>query len=87
MTDPTIYSAIGLAALGMGVSIGAAASGSGIGQGISCAAVSGAYAETGDIKQLIFAVLPETQAIYGLVIAILIYALVLVQLFAQLNPV
>lgn len=84
MVDPTLYTAIGLSAVGMGIAIGVAASGSGIGQGISSAAAAGAYAETKDIKQLIFAVLPETQAIYGFLIAMLIYALIIQNLFGML---
>ncbi len=61
----------GLIALGAGTAIGFAALGSGIGQGISSAAAAGAVAEREELfgKELIFAALPETQAIYGFVIA------------------
>lgn len=62
---------IGLIAVGAGLAIGIAALGSGIGQGIACAAGAGAVAEKEELlgKELIFAALPETQAIYGFVIA------------------
>jgi len=61
----------GLIALGAGIGIGFAALGSAIGQGISSAAAAGAVAEKEELfgKELIFAALPETQAIYGFVIA------------------
>jgi V/A-type H+/Na+-transporting ATPase subunit K len=64
----------GLIAIGAGLAIGIAACGSGIGQGISSAAAAGATAENQDLlgKMMVFAALPETQAIYGFVIAILL---------------
>jgi V/A-type H+-transporting ATPase subunit K len=64
----------GLIAIGAGLAIGLAACGSGIGQGISSAAGAGATAEDSSLlgKMLVFAALPETQAIYGFVIAILL---------------
>jgi len=64
----------GLIAIGAGLAIGLAACGSGIGQGISAAAGAGATAEDNSLlgKMLVFAALPETQAIYGFVIAILL---------------
>jgi V/A-type H+/Na+-transporting ATPase subunit K len=64
----------GLIAIGAGLAIGIAACGSGIGQGISSAAAAGATAENQSLfgKMMVFAVLPETQAIYGFVIAILL---------------
>jgi len=72
--------AAGLIAIGAGLAIGVAACGSGIGQGIASAAGAGATAEDEKLlgKMLVFAALPETQAIYGFVIAILlmfVYAL------------
>ncbi len=72
--------AAGLIAIGAGLAIGIAACGSGIGQGIASAAGAGATAEDEKLlgKMLVFAALPETQAIYGFVIAILlmfVYAL------------
>ncbi len=65
---------LALAALGAGLAAGAAGIGSGIGQGIAAAAGAGAVAEDEGTfgKALVFSVLPETQAIYGLLIAILI---------------
>lgn len=65
---------LGLIAVGAGLAIGLAALGSGIGQGIAAAAGAGATAENEKLlaKMLTFAALPETQAIYGFVIAILL---------------
>ncbi len=64
----------GLIAVGAGAAIGFAALGSGIGQGIASSAAAGATAENEKLlaKMLVFAALPETQAIYGFVIAILL---------------
>lgn len=64
----------GLIAIGAGLAIGVAACGSGIGQGIASAAGAGATAENEKLlgKMMVFAALPETQAIYGFVIAILL---------------
>jgi V/A-type H+-transporting ATPase subunit K len=61
----------GLIALGAGIAIGFAALGSGIGQGMAASAAAGATTEKEEMfsKGLIFAALPETQAIYGFVIA------------------
>lgn len=68
---------IGAIALGVGVAIGLAALGSGIGQGIASAAAAGATAENEDlyVKELTFAILPETQAIYGFIVAMLLIAI------------
>ena len=64
----------GLIAVGAGTAIGFAALGSGIGQGIAASAAAGATAEKESLlgKMLVFAALPETQAIYGFVIAIIL---------------
>lgn len=64
----------GLIAIGAGLAIGLAGLGSGIGQGVASAAGAGATAEDGSLfaKMLTFAALPESQAIYGLVIAIIL---------------
>src|SRR5665811_1734382 len=63
-----------LAAIGAGVAIGMAGLGSGIGQGIAAAGSGGAVAEDPDMfaRGIIFTALPETQAIYGFLIAILL---------------
>jgi len=63
-----------LAAIGAGVAVGMAALGSGIGQGIAASGSVGAVAEDPDMfaRALIFTALPETQAIYGFLIAILL---------------
>jgi len=65
---------LGLIAIGAGLAIGVAACGSGIGQGIAASAGAGATAEDQSLlgKMMVFAALPETQAIYGFVIAILL---------------
>lgn len=66
---------LGLAALGAGLAAGIAGL-SAIGQGIAASAGIAATAERDEAmgKSLIFAVIPETQAIYGLLVAILIMA-------------
>ncbi|HMK53761.1 MAG TPA: V-type ATP synthase subunit K [Methanobacteriaceae archaeon] len=63
-----------LAAIGAGVAVGFAGLGSGLGQGIAAAGSVGAVAEDSDMfaKGIIFTALPETQAIYGFLIAILL---------------
>ena len=62
-----------LAAIGAGVAIGFAGLGSGLGQGMAAAGSVGAVAEDNDMfaRGIIFSALPETQAIYGFLIAIL----------------
>lgn len=64
----------GLIAIGAGIAIGFAGLGSGIGQGIASSAAAGAVAENDKLlaKMIVFAALPETQAIYGFVIAIIL---------------
>jgi V/A-type H+-transporting ATPase subunit K len=63
-----------LAAIGAGVAVGFAGLGSGLGQGIAAAGSVGAVAEDRGMfaQGIIFSVLPETQAIYGFLIAILL---------------
>jgi V/A-type H+-transporting ATPase subunit K len=63
-----------LAAIGAGLAVGMAGLGSGIGQGIAAAGSVGAVAEDEDMfaRGIIFTALPETQAIYGFLIAILL---------------
>ena len=63
-----------LAAIGAGVAIGFAGLGSGLGQGMAAAGSVGAVAEDNDMfaRGIIFSALPETQAIYGFLIAILL---------------
>lgn len=64
---------MGWAAIGAGLAAGIAAL-SAIGQGIAAAGGIGAVLEKGKTfgKSILFAVLPETQALYGFIIAILI---------------
>ena len=63
-----------LAAIGAGVAIGFAGLGSGMGQGIAASSSVGAFVEDKDMfaRGIIFSALPETQAIYGFLIAILL---------------
>jgi V/A-type H+-transporting ATPase subunit K len=63
-----------LAAIGAGVAVGFAALGSGIGQGIASSASVGAVVEEPSMfaQGLVFTAIPETQAIYGFLIAILL---------------
>jgi V/A-type H+-transporting ATPase subunit K len=65
--------ASGLAAVGAGIAIGVAGL-SGIGQGIAASGGIGATSERSEMfgKGMVFSVLPETQAIYGLLVAILL---------------
>ncbi len=73
--DFTINAAVGLIAIGCGLSIGIAGL-SAIGQGIAASGGIGATAEDPKMfgKGIVFSVLPETQAIYGLLVAILLMA-------------
>jgi len=72
-TGKTVSLSVGLAALGVGIAVGFAGF-SGIGQGIAASAGVGATSEKPGMfgKSMVFSVLPETQAIYGLLIAILL---------------
>ena len=64
----------GIVAIGVGASIGFAGLGSGMGQGMAAASSVGAIVEDNDMfaRGIIFSALPETQAIYGFLIAILL---------------
>ncbi len=64
-----------LATIGAGLAVGIAGMGAGIGIGIAGAAGAGAIAEKPEKfgKSLVFTALPQTQAIYGLLIAILLF--------------
>jgi F0F1-type ATP synthase membrane subunit c/vacuolar-type H+-ATPase subunit K len=74
--DAAATEATGLAAIGCGFAIGLAGI-SAIGQGIAAAAGTATTAEHEESfgKNLVFSVIPETQAIYGLLVAILIMVL------------
>ncbi len=71
--DMAVPLPMGLAAIGAGLAVGIAGF-SAIGQGIAASAGIAATAEDDSAmgRSLIFAVIPETQAIYGLLVAILI---------------
>ena len=64
----------GIVSIGVGAAIGFAGLGSGMGQGIAAASSVGAIVEDNDMfaRGIIFSALPETQAIYGFLIAILL---------------
>ena len=66
--------AVGLLTIGAGLAIGLAAGLSAIGQGMAAAAAVGGVAEKDYSfgKMITLVAMPETQAIYGFVIAILI---------------
>ncbi len=68
---------VGLRAIGAGLAIGLGAAGSGLGQGNAAAAGQGAVAENPDLfgKAVVLTAMPETQAIYSLIVAILIIVL------------
>ena len=68
---------VNIVSIGAGIAIGLAALGSAIGQGIAASAAAGATVEDEKlyVRELTFAVLPETQAIYGFIIAIMLIAL------------
>jgi len=63
-----------LAAIGAGIAVGFAGLGSGMGQGMAAASSVGAVVEDPDMfsQGILFTALPETQAIYGFLIAILL---------------
>ncbi len=65
----------GMAALGAGLAIGLAGVGAGIGVGTSGAAAVGASAEKPEMfgKAIIFVALAEAVAIYGLLVAFLLF--------------
>lgn len=70
-----ISTTVGLAGIGAGIAVGVAGL-SAIGQGIAASAGIGAVSEKEDMfgKGMVFSVLPETQALYGFIVAILILA-------------
>ncbi len=72
MVGPTGLT-LGLIAIGAGLSVGVAGL-SGIGQGIASSSGIGSVSEDEELfgKSMVFSVLPETQAIYGLLVAILL---------------
>lgn len=65
-------------AIGAGLAIGLAGLGAGVGMGTASAAAIGAITEKPEVfgKSMIFIVMMEAIAIYGLVISILLYGLI-----------
>jgi V/A-type H+-transporting ATPase subunit K len=74
MAEDELSTVAYLAAVGAGLAIGIAGMGAGIGVGITGATGAGTVAEKPEMfgKSLVFQALPQTQAIYGLLIAIMI---------------
>jgi V/A-type H+-transporting ATPase subunit K len=74
MANKALSPSLGLVAIGAGAAIGFAGLGSGMGQGITASSAVGAVVENEDMfaRGIIFTALPETQAIYGFLIAILL---------------
>ncbi|AIS31651.1 MULTISPECIES: ATP synthase subunit K [Methanobacterium] len=74
MANKALPASLGLVAIGAGAAIGFAGLGSGMGQGITASSAVGAVVENEDMfaRGIIFTALPETQAIYGFLIAILL---------------
>ena len=74
MANKALAPSLGLVAIGAGAAIGFAGLGSGMGQGITASSAVGAVVENEDMfaRGIIFTALPETQAIYGFLIAILL---------------
>ena len=72
--NPIKNVAVGIVAVGVGASVGFAGLGSGMGQGIVAGSSVGAIVENDEMfaRGIIFSALPETQAIYGFLIAILL---------------
>ena len=73
----TIGTGAVLMAIGAGIAVGCSAIGSGIGVGIVGSAAAGVISERSDKfgMALVFTAIPQTQAIYGLLIAVLMLAL------------
>jgi V/A-type H+-transporting ATPase subunit K len=71
--NPNLTIPIGLVAIGAGISIGIACI-SAIGQGIAASSGIGSVTDKEESfgKSILFSVLPETQALYGIIIAILL---------------
>jgi V/A-type H+-transporting ATPase subunit K len=69
-----VSTTFGILAIGAGTAVGVAASGSGIGQGNAASAAVGAVVENPKMfaQGIVFTALPETQAIYGFLIALLL---------------
>ena len=74
LANKALPASLGLVAIGAGAAIGFAGLGSGMGQGITASSAVGAVVENEDMfaRGIIFTALPETQAIYGFLIAILL---------------
>ena len=72
--NPIKNVAVGIVAVGVGASVGFAGLGSGMGQGIVAGSSVGAIDDNDEMfaRGIIFSALPETQAIYGFLIAILL---------------
>ncbi|MBM4241159.1 MAG: V-type ATP synthase subunit K [Euryarchaeota archaeon] len=74
MAGKAVPTNFGILAIGAGLAIGVAAAGSGLGQGLAASASVGAVVEDPGMfaRGIVFSALPETQAIYGFLIALLL---------------
>jgi V/A-type H+-transporting ATPase subunit K len=74
MSGQAVQTNFGILAIGAGLAVGIAAAGSALGQANAASASVGAVVEEpGMFSQgIVFAALPETQAIYGFLIALLL---------------
>jgi len=74
MSGKVVQTNFGILAIGAGLAVGVAAAGSALGQSLAASASVGAVVEEpGMFSQgIVFSALPETQAIYGFLIALLL---------------
>jgi V/A-type H+-transporting ATPase subunit K len=74
MSGQAVQSNFGILAIGAGLAIGVAAAGSALGQANAASASVGAVVEDPSMfaRGIVFSALPETQAIYGFLIALLL---------------
>jgi V/A-type H+-transporting ATPase subunit K len=74
MSGQAVQSNFGILAIGAGLAVGVAAAGSALGQAVAASASVGAVVEDPSMfaRGIVFSALPETQAIYGFLIALLL---------------
>jgi V/A-type H+/Na+-transporting ATPase subunit K len=74
MGGKVVQTNFGILAIGAGLAVGVAAAGSALGQSLAASASVGAVVEepTMFARGIVFSALPETQAIYGFLIALLL---------------
>jgi V/A-type H+/Na+-transporting ATPase subunit K len=74
MSGKVVPTNFGILAIGAGLAVGVAAAGSALGQSLAASASVGAVVEEPGMfaRGIVFSALPETQAIYGFLIALLL---------------